>query len=139
MLEFEIVFVASVVLSIIIVVLTRIITNPEDIRKIKKEMKFYSDKVKEAQKSGDAAKVKQFTDGMLKASQKQLRHSIKPMFISIIIFMIAIWWLGGQFAELVIPIPFSMPFIGYELNWFWWYVLVTFAASMSLRKLLGVE
>ncbi len=139
MLEFEIVFIASITLSFIIVVLTRLLTNPEDIRKIKKEMQFYREKVSEAQKAGDKAKVAEFTGDMMKASQKQLKHSIKPMFISIIVFMIAMWWLGGQFAELVIPLPFNMPFIGYELNWFWWYVIVTFAASLSLRKLVGVE
>ena len=90
MLDFEIVFIASIALSFIIVIITRVLTNPEEIRKIKKDMKFYRDKVSEAQKAGDMAKVKQFTDGMMKASQKQLGHSMKPMFVSILIFMIAI-------------------------------------------------
>jgi uncharacterized membrane protein (DUF106 family) len=133
------VFLISIALSLLMVLLTKLLTNQDAIRKAKREMKFYQEKIKKAQSSGDTALVSKLSNDMLKSSGKQMKENMKPMFLSIIIFMIALGWLGAQYAGLVIPLPINLPFLGHELNWFWWYLIIVFPANFILRKMLGVE
>jgi len=44
-----------------------------------------------------------------------------------------------RFNLIMVHTPFSVPFIGSELNWFWWYIVITVPATMLFRRLLGVE
>ncbi len=133
------VLIISLVLSLIMVLLTKILTNQEEIKKAKREMKFYQDKIKKAQKSGDKDAVSKLSNDMLKASSKQMKQSMKPMFVSLIIFVIALGWLAGAYGELLIGMPITLPFLGNQLNWFWWYLIIVLPTSFIFRKMLGVE
>lgn len=133
------VLIISIFLSLLMVILTRLLTNQDEIRKAKREMQFYQDKIKKLQESGDKEAVSKLSNDMLKASGKQLRQSMKPMFISLIIFAIALWWLGTTYGELVVSIPFAIPFIGAEFNWFWWYLVIVLPTSFLFRKILNVQ
>lgn len=129
----------SLALSFIVVIISRLLTNPEEIRKIKGELEFYKAKLKKAQKSGDKGKVNQLTNDMLKTSQRQLKCSMKPLIVTMIVFIIAFSWLGAQYADLSVNLPFSFPFVGSQLNWLWWYILIIFSTTTLFRKSLGVE
>ena len=135
----ELVLVFSLVLSFVIAVLYRVLTNPEEIRRIKEELKFYREKSKKAQKASNTAEVQKLTNDMLKLSQKQMSMMMKPMFVSAIVFFIALGWLHSTFSEVVVNLPFPLPFFGAELTWFWWYVIITLPATFIFRKALGVE
>lgn len=133
------VLIISIALSLLIVILTKLLTNQDEIKKAKREMKFYQEKIKKAQKAGDNQTVSKLSNDMLKASSKQLRQSMKPMFVSLIIFVIALGWLAAEYGELVINLPVTLPFLGSELNWFWWYLIIVLPTSFIFRKVLGVE
>lgn len=129
----------SLVLSLVMVIITKLLTNQDVIRGAKREMKFYQDKIKKAQKDGDKAAVSKLSSDMLKASSKQMKQSMKPMFASLIIFVIALGWLTGAYGELLIQLPIALPILGSELNWFWWYLIIVLPTSFLFRKMLGVE
>ena len=132
------VLIVSVLLSVVMSVLYRFLVNPEEIRKIKREMEFYKEKANKAQKAGDKAEMSKYTNDMLKLSSKQMGKTMKPMFASMIIFFIALSWLAGTYGEMMVNLPFSI--FGFtELNWFWWYLIITFPCTILFRKLLGVE
>lgn len=133
------VLVISLLLSIIMVILTKLLTDQDKIKKSKREMKFYQEKIKKAQKAGDKDVVSKLSNDMLKASSTQLRQSMKPMFASMIIFVIAIGWIGAEYAELLVNLPLVIPFLGTQLNWFWWYFIIVLPTSMIFRKMLGIE
>ena len=138
MLPFQEVLVASAGLSLIMSVIYRVLISPEEMRKIKREMEFYREKIKQAQKSGNKADVNKYTNDMLKISSKQMSKTMKPMFASMIIFFIALSWLGAAYGDVTVRLPFAI--FGFtELNWFWWYVIVTFPCTILFRKVLGVE
>jgi uncharacterized membrane protein (DUF106 family) len=44
-----------------------------------------------------------------------------------------------NFEMLVARMPFTVPFIGNYLTWFWWYIFISIPATMVFRKMLGVE
>lgn len=138
MLPFQDVLIVSLILSLVMSVIYRVLVNPEDIRKIKREMEFYREKVNKAQKSGNKGEVNKYTNEMLKMSGKQMGKTMRPMFASMIIFLVALSWLGSTYAEMMVNLPFSI--FGFtELNWFWWYLIITLPCTIVFRKALGVE
>lgn len=133
------ILILAIILSVIMAVLHKFLTNQEEIRKAKREMKFYQDKIKKAQNAGDKDAVAKLSNDMLKASSKQLRQNMKPMFAALIIFFIALGWMAGEYAEMMVVTPVAIPFLGAELNWFWWYLITILPISIIIRKALGVE
>jgi uncharacterized membrane protein (DUF106 family) len=129
----------SVGLSSVMTILSKILTNQKDLKKIKNEMAFFKEKMEKARKSGETAKAEQFMNDMLKSSNKQLKQTMKPLFASMIIFFTAFQFLGATYADVVIALPFTFPFLGAEVNWFWWYLIVVMPSSMLLRKFFDVQ
>jgi uncharacterized membrane protein (DUF106 family) len=121
------------------IVITKLLTNQKEVKKIKNEMNFFKEKMNKAKKSGDVAKAEQYMNDMLKSSNKQLKHSLKPMMFSFIIFITAFQFFGAQYADLMVTLPVSIPFIGAEVNWFWWYLIVVMPSSIFLRKFFDIQ
>ncbi len=135
----ELVLIFSVALSFVISLAYRLLIKPDEMRKVKEESKFFNQKVKEAQKKGNEAEVKKYSSEMLKMSQKQMKLTMKPMIASMVIFFLVLGWFGSTFADVVVMLPFGVPFFGMELNWFWWYVVITLPTTIMFRKALGAE
>ena len=214
----------SVGLSLFITIVYRVLTNPDEVRKMKDDMKFYKEKMNDAKKSGDKAKMNEYANEMLKASQGQFKMSMKPMMVTMLVFMVLLGWIntnfGGVIADfgdedaffiygdvehlltyegnaedfvtgvdfnddkmftddemfqkgdifeyketfwrpiaksegfyflateqddsvhfemLIAKLPFTLPFIGNYVTWFWWYMFISLPATFVLRKVMGVE
>ena len=125
-------------LSLIMVILTKMLTDQNLLKNIKKDMKEMNKKIKKAQKAGKMDEANKLTNDMLKMSSKQMQQTMKPMIASMGIFFVALWFFGTYYAELVIAVPINLPFLGNSLNWFWWYFLIVFATNFMFRKLLDV-
>jgi uncharacterized membrane protein (DUF106 family) len=225
MTPFLVITLLSVGLSVAITVIYRVLTKPEEIRKMKDDLKFYKEKMNQAKKEGDKAKMSEYANEMMKCSQRQFRMSMKPMLVTMMIFFLLLGWLhnnfGGvtadlsenpeakfayadiehelhyestgdgfavgvdfdddgtfsgdelfrngetftfndaiwkvgpamegfymfatpkdnsvQFEMFIAELPFTLPFIGMYLSWFWWYIFISLPATFVLRKLMGVE
>jgi len=126
-------------MSFVLAIIYRVLTNPEEMRRIKENMKEVQAKVKKAQKSGDTDQVNALTSEMLKGSQKQFTQNMKPMMASMLIFFVFIGFLRAQYQGVLIALPFFVPFIGSMIGWFKWYILITIPFTFFFRKLLGVE
>ena len=125
-------------LSIIMVLLTKKLTDQEMLKNIKADMKEMNAKIKKAQKAGKTDEANKFTSQMLKMSSKQMQQTMKPMIASMGIFFVALWFFGTYYGELAVAVPVNLPFLGNSLNWFWWYFLRVFVTNFMFRKLLDV-
>jgi uncharacterized membrane protein (DUF106 family) len=135
-------------LSLLLAIIYRVLTKPDEARRLKQNMKEVQARLKKAQKSGDMDSVNALTSEMLKGSQKQFSMNMKPMIVSMIMFLVFLNVIGAQYEELAVllPIPFlatswEFPFlvITKSYSWFWWYIIITLPSTFFFRKLLGVE
>ncbi len=133
------ILIITILLGLVTVILTKILTDQNEIKRIKREMKFFQEKIKKAQSSGDKDAVSKLSNDMLKASGKQMKQSMKPMMVSLLVFGLAFWWMSITYEELLIALPISIPFFGSGLNWFWWYFVTILPINFLFRKMLGVE
>jgi len=141
LMAFEEILIISVMLAFFISLLYRLLINQKELRALKDEMKFYQDKIKNAQKSGDKEAVSKLTGEMLKLSSKQFRMNMKPLMLSGVLFLVVIGWIGAEYAEAFIAAPFAIPFlvVDSQMTWFGWYLIIILATNIMFRKLFGVD
>jgi len=130
----------SAIFSILVYVINKIFINKTVMRQIREKMEELSEKAKEAQKVGNNEEAKKFFDEMMKTQSEQFRHTIKALIISIVVISLFIPWIRYRFSGAPIGnFPFAVPFLGVTLDWFWWYVIVSFAVGWVVNKLLGTN
>jgi uncharacterized membrane protein (DUF106 family) len=139
------IFVISVVLSFLTSLVYRLLTNPKEMRETKEAVKDYSDKMKKAQKAGNSKEVEKYLNEMTGHQKRMFSKSMKPMFLSLIIFLVGFQFLG-TYSDVTITLPFNLPYTTWEFpyvhftgqyTWFWWYLIIIFPFSMVFRKLMG--
>jgi uncharacterized membrane protein (DUF106 family) len=136
--DYQEIFLFSLGLSLLMTLASKFLANQQKMKQVRRDMDFHRKKASEAQKAGDAKKANEHMSDMLKASQSQFRHNMKPMMFSFLIVILAASWFGAAYAESKILSPVSIPFVGAELNWFWWYLLIVLPFSTFFRKVLDV-
>ncbi len=148
LLPFQELLLFSAGLSVLMALLTKFLTNQKELRNLRHSMKDMRDKLSRAQKAGNTKEMSRLNSEMLRMSQKQFRENMKPMFISLFIFIFALGWFGTRYADLTLALPFAVPLLvqafppfvmSTTLNWFWWYLIVVIPSSMTVRKLLDIS
>ncbi|MBI4021690.1 MAG: DUF106 domain-containing protein [Candidatus Aenigmarchaeota archaeon] len=91
----------SLGLSFLLAVLYRVLTKPVEMRQIKEEMKQHRQRMKELQKAGNKAEADKALAASFQLNQKQMRMTMKPMMVSLLIFIFALSWLGTVYGPAV--------------------------------------
>ena len=119
-------------------IIYKLLINKEKMREIKAKQKEKQEKIKELQKT-NPNEANQMVNEMLALSQKQMKMTMKPMMVSLIIFILVLPILPNLFPGTVANLPFAIPFIGSEFGWLAWYFVLSIPLNSIFRKILGVE
>lgn len=83
-------------------------------------------------------KMEKKLQSIKKMEAEQSTKMLRPFIITIGIFWVVYWWLSSLYqsmgAFMISPLP--LPFLGYSLNFFSWYIISSFWFGAILRKLL---
>ena len=119
--------VSIAIFSIIVTTLSTLaqkwLTNQEHLKSLKKRQKEIQ---KEFRGCKDACLMKELNSEMMKITGVMFKSSMKPMFVTIIPFLILFAWLRSVFT----------PVMGSA--WIWYYIGFSVVASILLRKVLKV-
>ena len=130
----------TIAMSLASVLITRFLGDQRAVKNLKAEMKTLNDRIKKAQKSGDSKEVSSLSSQLMKLSGKQFQLNMKPMMFTMVMFLGVFWFvIRAYYSEMVVLAPFSIPFIGNDLGWFYWYLIVAIPTGLLFRKLLSVE
>ena len=104
---------------------TKKFTDQNRMKELKKIQKTCQIKLKE--KKGDIEEQKKIQKEIMGCSMELMKHSFKPMFITIVPLLFLIWWLKGTYEETAIA-----------GTWIWWYIGAAIGSSIILRKIMDV-
>ncbi|HDI72557.1 MAG TPA: DUF106 domain-containing protein [Candidatus Altiarchaeales archaeon] len=125
----------SVILSIMSSLVRRATVDIEKVKGAKEKMGEYQKIAREAQKKGHTKKAMKAQEEMTKIMIEQMKHSMRPMLITFIPFILIFMWLRNQYDKIgTVAVLF-----GFELNWLWWYILISITFSMILNKLMKLS
>jgi uncharacterized membrane protein (DUF106 family) len=134
------VFVVSVVMTLIVTIVYKYVTNQTKLKEMKEEMKAIRKEMKEAK--DDQKRLMELQKKSFQSSMEQMRHSFKPMLITFVPIIIVFGWLRNTFtAEAVLwELPFNIPKIGDNsgFGWLGIYIITSLILSMVFRKIMKV-
>lgn len=134
------IFLVSVLLTLLIIGLNRVFINKNVIKEIKTRMEETRDNLTKAQKENNKENTQKFLNELMKTNSTYMKHTFKTLIISLVIISIFLPWLANTYEGLTVAsLPFSFPFIGTELNWLYWYALVSLTIGWVARKMFGAE
>ncbi len=113
----------SVVVTLISTLAQKWLTNQEHLRSLKKRQKEIQ---KELRGCKDECLMKELNLEMMKLTGVMFKSSMKPVFVTMIPFLILFWWLKSVY----VPVMGS--------SWIWYYIGYSVVASMILRKVFKV-
>jgi len=122
----------SMGLALMNTLVRRAVLDREKLKEQKKKLKEHQQTVKEATKAGDMKRAKKAQEELMGLTMEQLKHSFKPMIFTMIPFLLVFNWLRGEYGSAgVIATLF-----GFELTWFFWYIICSITTSIVLNKVL---
>lgn len=94
----------------------------------------------QAQKDGNKEEVSKFLAEMMKMNSQYMKQTFKALIISMIVLALFLPWLTHTYGgSVVAALPFSLPLIGSNLTWIYWYILVSVSIGWVVRKLLEAD
>lgn len=115
----------SSVITLALTLVTKYFTNQNRMKELKEVQKACQIKIK----SGKLTKeeMSEINKQMLDCSMEMMKHSFRPMFITLLPILVIFWWVRGIFDTTAIA-----------KTWIWYYIGSAIVASIIFRKLLKV-
>ena len=122
----------------------RVLVDVEKMKSVMAEVNAWRKEMDKARKSDDKqllAKVMKKQKPIMQLQSKAMWDRMKVSFIYLGPFWIIFYILNSFFQDKVVALsPFTFPLLlGYELPYITWYILCSFASSLPLSRLLGVN
>lgn len=114
------------VVSLFITIVTHFMTDKERMKEIKDKQKSLRQEMK--QHKDNPAKMMEINKKMMEDMPEQMKHSFKPMIVTLIPLLILFKWLREAFAITAIA-----------SSWIWWYIGFSMLFSISLRKIFKLQ
>jgi uncharacterized membrane protein (DUF106 family) len=127
------IFGASAILSMIITLVYRFGTDQPVMRELKRELKKHQGHMRVHRK--DPVKVSEISKKSMEVNMQYMKHTMKPMMITMLPFLLIFTWLRGQFSELIF---FNLPVWPHTLGWVGTYIIFSMVFTTVFRKLLNV-
>jgi uncharacterized membrane protein (DUF106 family) len=120
------ILVLSFLVTLFITVITYYMTDRKRMKELKDKQKALRIEIKKYK--DNPQKMMELNKQMIEDMPEQLKHSFKPMLITIIPIIIVFAWLRSTFALTLIA-----------KTWFWWYIGSSIIFSIGLRKIFGLQ
>ena len=117
------IIIISIIMTFISTIITKWLTNQEHLRSLKKRQKELQKEIKNCK---DGCKMQEMQAEILSITGSMMKSSFKPVFITMIPFLILIYWIKSIYT----------PLMGF--NWFWYYLGAAIISSIIYRKLLNM-
>ena len=112
----------SVIVTLISTLAHKWLTNQEHLKSLKARQKEIQ---KELKGCKDGCKMKELNAELMKLTGVMFKSSMKPMFVTIIPFLLLFYWLRGVYDPIL-------------SSWIWYYIGYSVVASIILRKVMKV-
>jgi len=145
------IFSVATLISLMIVLITARVMDPKEMKRLKKRVAAYQEKIKEARKKQNIKQVTKLQKQMMADQKQMMTKSFKPMLYTMIPIIIIFSWLR-QYEYLqafvanhgyVVKLPFTMPEAlvknRTDLGWFGWYIFCSLPTSTLIKKILNIE
>ena len=128
----------STILTVIIFALNKLLINKKVAKEIKDKLAVVKESLTLAQKEGRKDDISKFMKEYMAINNEHMRLMFKVMIATLAVVIVLFPWASANYSGVTVAnLPFSMPFIGANIGWLLWYILISLAGSWVLRKFIG--
>lgn len=132
------IFLLASIIVVLVVLINRIFINKNLVKEVREKMNVLREEFLELQKKGDMEKAKKVLDEITKQNLNYMKHSLKAILVSMVAIGLIVPWIQHTYKDVTVArLPFVLPYVGSKLNWFLWYLIVSFAISWIITRLVG--
>jgi len=136
--------IVSSIITVLVILLNRVFVNDKLVKEIKQKMENIREQLTRAQKEGNTEEANKFLSEMMKTNSEMMKHTFKGLIVSLVILSLFLPWIKNTYevtykGVAVAKLPFTLPFIGSNLDWIIWYVLVSLTIGWVFRKMIGAD
>ena len=134
------VFLAGLFITLVMSLVNKKTLGSDKVKGVKDQMQELRQKMLESPKSGDTKKTNEYMAKMMAKNSEYMKFTMKPMLVSLLLVILILPVIRETYSGMIVAtIPETLPVIGgIELDWFWWYFMVSLTLSLVIRKVLGV-
>lgn len=120
------IIILSLIATLFITIVNFFMVDKTRMKEIKEKQKRLREEMKKFKDNPE--KVLEINKQMMEDMPEQLRHSFKPMLVTLVPLLILFTWLRSTYAATTIA-----------STWIWWYIGSSIVFSMILRKIFGLQ
>lgn len=113
----------SFLITLGMTLVTKYFTDQKKMKELKDVQKACQIKLKD--NKGNPEKMNEINKQMMSCSMELMKHSFKPMLITLIPLLFIFWWIKEIYSPIL-------------SGWIWWYIGTSIISSIILRKVLDV-
>lgn len=132
--------VAALVVAIIFTASRRIFIDQAKLKHVMGEMKKLKKRMKNV-KRDDEKTLKALTEKSLKLNSENMKLTLKPLAISMVLLILIFPWLGRTFEGYMFRLPFGIPLLASSgtVGWLGLYIVISMPFTMVFKKLFEDE
>ncbi|MBS3088293.1 DUF106 domain-containing protein [Candidatus Pacearchaeota archaeon] len=119
--------VISLAITFLITLVNYFFLDKDKVRGIKSRQKELQTQMKEHQRAGNTDKMMELQKELFSSTGEMMKHSLKPMLITMIPILLLFGFVRNIFADTTIA-----------SSWFWYYLVSAIAGSMIFRKIFNL-
>lgn len=116
----------SLIITLLITIVNFLMVDRKRMKEIREKQKRLREEMKKFKDNPE--KILEINKQMMEDMPEQLRHSFKPMLVTLVPLLISFSWLRATYATTIIA-----------STWFWWYIGASIIFSIFLRKIFGLQ
>ncbi len=120
------ILILSFIVTLFITIITYYMTDRVRMKELRDKQKALRLEIKKYR--DNPQKMMELNKQMMEDMPEQLKHSFKPMIITMIPILIVFAWLRSTFA-----------LTSLAGSWLWWYIISSIVFSIGLRKVFGLQ
>jgi len=124
------IFFVSLVLTFLITIVYKYVTNQEEMKSLKEEIKKLQEKMK--LHKDDPKKAMEIQKEAMSKNMSYMMKSFKPTLITFLPLILIFSWLRNIYQGM------DLNFLGFINGWIWVYIIFSIVLSMGFRKILKV-
>ncbi len=113
----------SFLITLVMTLITKKFTNQSRMKELKDIQKSCQIKIRSGNLTPE--EMSKVNKQMMECSMELMKHSFKPLLITLIPLIILFWWIRGIYSPVL-------------SSWIWWYIISGIISSIILRKALKV-
>lgn len=129
--------VSTLILGVVTQFVYKKFSNQAKLKELNDLIKELQDKIKSSEDSEEKLKLQ---SKVLSLSQSKFQHTMKPMLLSNVIFIVSLPALRYLFEDFVLlKWTTEIPLIHTDMGWLLTYILISLFTSSFIRKKMGVK